>query len=72
MDIRRDNTSQVEYKLYNPKEPYMELNLALCKENGGEFNKVQINIEKNLFLIKIRTFSQVPVHLSLRIMVLIF
>ena len=48
MDIRRDNTSQVEYKLYNPKEPYMELNLALCKENGGEFNKVQINIEKNL------------------------
>ena len=48
MDIRRDNTSQVEYKLYNPKEPYMELDLSLCKENGGDFNKVKINIEKNL------------------------
>ena len=49
MDIRRDNTSQVEYKLYKPNEPYMELNLGLCTENEDEkMRKVNIIIEKPL------------------------
>ena len=49
MDIKRDDTSQVEYKLYNPNPPYMELNLELCKENEDKkMNKVEINIEKKL------------------------
>ena len=46
MDIRRDDTSQVEYKLYKPQEPFMELNLGLCKEYNNEFTEVFINIEK--------------------------
>ena len=49
MEIKRDNTSQVEYKLYNPDYPYRELNLGLCNENpDGKINKVVINIEKKL------------------------
>ena len=49
MDIKRDGTSQVEYKLYNPDPPYMELNLGLCTENEDEkFKKVEIYIEKKL------------------------
>ena len=49
MEIKRDNTSQVEYKLFNPDYPYRELNLGFCNENpDGKINKVVINIEKKL------------------------
>ena len=48
-EIHRDHTSQVEYKLYKPDEPYLEINLAFCKENSDNIiNKVNINIEKKL------------------------
>ena len=49
MNIKRDNTSQVEYKFYNPKNPSVELDLSLCHEvEDDKTNKVTINIERDL------------------------
>ena len=47
MNINRDNTSQVEYKLYNPKNPSVELDLNLCYTLEDEkATTVTINVEK--------------------------
>ena len=49
MDIQKENTSQVEYKLYHPDYPYRELNLDLCKDSSdNNINKITINIEKKI------------------------
>ena len=49
MNIKRDNTSQVEYKLYNPKNPSIELDLSLCYAvEDSKTNMVTINIERDL------------------------
>ena len=61
IDIKRDNTSQVEYKLYHPLPPYRELNLGLCMEDEEDeiFSKVFINIEKKLPIKIFNLFDEV-------------
>ena len=49
MNIKRENTSQVEYKLYNPNNPTVELDLTICSDSDdNNTNTVTINIERNL------------------------
>ena len=60
MNIKRDNTSQVEYKLYNPKNPSIELDLSLCHEvEDDKTNIVTINIERDLHLNVYNKFNEV-------------
>ena len=60
MNIKRDNTSQVEYKFYNPKNPSIELDLSLCSSAEDEkANMVIINIERDFNLNIYNLFNEV-------------
>ena len=60
MNIKRSNTSQVEYKFYNPRNPSIELNLGLCTEDADETTSmVTLNIENNIPIAIYSVFDEV-------------
>ena len=65
MNIKRDNTCQVEYKLYNPQSPYSELDLSICSRvEDSNTNMVTINIERDLSSSTYKLFDEVYSYYS--------